>query len=350
MKVKASKAQKQVEVERQREREEEEVAEEDKFQINELDKLQDFGINMADINKLKQSGICTVVSILMTTKKELMNIKGITDQKIEKIQEAAMKIEAAGFTTGFQILERRKRLLRISTGSKALNSLLGGGVESMAITELFGEFRTGKTQLCHNLCVTAQMPKTEDGGNGKVIFIDTEGTFRPERIVRIAERYGLNPEAVLSNITYARVYTTEFQTSLLTSCAAKMMEDQYSLLIVDSIMALFRVDYSGRGELSERQQYLNKTLSKIIKLADQFNIAVVLTNQVMSDPGATMSFQADPKKPVGGNILAHASTTRLFLRKGKGDERICKIYDSPSLPESEAIFRITEEGIEDVIE
>lgn len=332
--------------------EEEETLEDEvnAFVINELDKLQDFGINMADINKLKQTGVCTASSILMATKKDLLQIKGITEQKIEKFQEAAMKLEGAGFTTGYNILERRKQLLRITTGSKNLDKLLGGGIESMAITEVFGEFRTGKTQLCHTLCVTAQMPKKENGGNGKVIFIDTEGTFRPERVAKISERFGLNPEAVLNNITYARVYTTEFQSSLLTACAAKMLEEPYSLLIVDSIMALFRVDYSGRGELSERQQSLGKTLSKLIKLADQFNVAVLMTNQVMSDPGASLSFQADPKKPIGGNILAHASTTRLYFRKGKGDERICKVYDSPSLPESESVFRITEEGIEDVTE
>ena len=346
--MKSKHAQKQTEQEAVEEEAGEE--EENNFAINELEKLQDFGINMADINKLKAYGLCTVASILMITKKELLNIKGITDQKIEKIQEAAMKLEAGGFTTGLGILLKRKNLLRITTGSKKLDELLGGGIESMAITEAFGEFRTGKTQLCHTLCVTAQMPKNEGGGNGKVIFIDAEGTFRPERITKISERFGLDPQAVLANITYARVYTTEYQSNLLTACAAKMMEDQYSLLIVDSIMALFRVDYSGRGELSERQQSLGKTLSKLIKLAEQFNVAVFVTNQVMSDPGATMSFQADPKKPIGGNILAHASTTRLYFRKGKGDERVCKIYDSPCLPESETTFRITDDGIDDALE
>lgn len=317
------------------------------FTINEIEKLQEFGINAADLNKLKASGFCTVSSILMATKKELLNIKGITDQKIEKIQEAAMKLENGGFITGYGVMVKRKNVLRITTGSKKLDQLLGGGIESMAITEVFGEFRTGKTQLCHTLSVTAQLPKQEGGGGGKVIFIDAEGTFRPERVIRIAERFGLDAEQVLNNIIYARVYTSEFQSNIITLAAAKMMEDVFSLMIIDSIMALFRVDFSGRGELSERQQVLGKTLSKLIKLAEQFNVAVLLTNQVMSDPGATMTFTADPKKPVGGNILAHASTTRLYFRKGKGDERVCKIYDSPCLPESEAVFRISDDGIDD---
>lgn len=180
----------------------------------------------------------------------------------------------------------------------------------MSITEMFGEFRTGKTQLCHTLAVTAQMNRKDGGGGGKVIFIDSEGTFRPEKIFKIAERFGLEPEDVLNNIIYARAYTSEFQNNLLTLAAAKMMDEVFSLIIIDSIMALFRVDFSGRGELSERQQKLGKTLSNLVKLAEQFNVAILLTNQVTADPGATMSFVADPKKPIGGNILAHASTTR----------------------------------------
>jgi meiotic recombination protein DMC1 len=117
------------------------------------------------------------------------------------------------------------------------------------------------------------------------------------------------------------------------------------LMIIDSIMGPFRVDYSGRGELSERQQVLGRMLSKIQKISEQFNIAIFLTNQVMADPGGGMTYAVDPKKPVGGNILAHAATTRLYLRKGKGEQRVCKIIDSPVLPESECIFQISTVGI-----
>jgi meiotic recombination protein DMC1 len=286
----------------------------------------------------------------MATKKELLNVKGISDAKIEKLVEAAAKLEQVGFLTGNDMLLKRQNLLRLTTGSKKLDEMLGGGIESMAITEVFGEFRTGKTQLCHTLCVTAQLPRSQGGGNGKVAYIDTESTFRPEKICKIAERFGLDGETVLENITYGRAYTTEHQSTLLTMIAAKMLEETYSLLVIDSIMALFRVDFSGRGELSERQNHLGKMLSKLMKLAEQFNVAVFITNQVMSDPGATMSFVADPKKPIGGNILAHASTTRLSLRKGKGEQRVCKVYDSPCLPESEIIFQISDNGVIDADE
>jgi meiotic recombination protein DMC1 len=326
---------------------EEEIEEEEGFEVHDIEKLQEYGINMSDIKKLKASGFCTVMSLLMATKKQLCKVKGISEQKIEKIQECAMKLEKTGFQTGYQFELKRSNILRISTGSSNLDNLLGGGVESMSITEAFGEFRSGKTQLCHTLCVTAQLPKKDGGGGGKVIFIDTEGTFRPENIRKIAERYNLDPEETLNNIVYGRVYTTELQSNLLTLAAAKMMEDKFSLLIIDSIMALFRVDFSGRGQLSERQQVLNQTLSQLMKLAEQFNVAIFITNQVMSNPGATMSFTADPKVPVGGHVLAHASTTRLYLRKGKDNERVCKIYDSPCLPSGEAVFCLTNDGIDD---
>ena len=276
-----------------------------------IDKLQEYGINAADINKLKSGGICTAKGLLMVTRKELLNIKGISDAKLDKMIEAAQKIESSlGFFTASDIMTRRQHIRRITTGSENLDKLLLGGIESMAITEAFGEFRTGKTQLAHTLCVTAQLGRENGGGSGKVIYIDTENTFRPERISMIAQRFELDEATTLDNIIVARAYTVDHLNNLLMHAASKMYEEEFALLIVDSIMAPFRVDYSGRGELSERQQVLGKTLSRMLKIAEQFNVAVYMTNQVMSDPGGNSSFAADPKKPVGGNIIAHASTTR----------------------------------------
>jgi meiotic recombination protein DMC1 len=264
-------------------------------------------------------------------------IKGLSEGKIDKIIEACHKLHFTSWITAQECLAKRKAIVRLSTGSSALDKLLGGGIETMSITEVFGEFRTGKTQLCHTLCVTAQLPLEMNGGNGKVAFIDTEGTFRPERVRPIAERYSVDPLQVLDNICYARAFTYEHQDALVTSIAAKMVEERFSILIVDSITSLLRVDFSGRGELAARQQALGQMLSKLIKIACEFNVAVFITNQVVSDPGAGAMFVADPKKPVGGHVLAHASTTRLYLRKGRGEQRVCKIYDSPCLPEAEAV-------------
>jgi len=256
---------------------------------------------------------------------------------------------SSGFVTALQASMNRRAVFKLSTGSQEFDKLLGGGVESMSITECFGEFRTGKTQISHTLCVTTQMPGPNGYTGGKVVYLDTENTFRPDRLRPIADRFNLDQEAVLDNVIYARAYTSEQQMEYLDMIAAKMNEEPnvFKLLIVDSIMALFRVDFSGRGELADRQQHLAQMMSRLQKISEEYNVTVFITNQMTADPGAALSFVADPKKPIGGNILAHASTTRLYLRKGRGETRVAKIYDSPDLPESEATFAITNGGIND---
>ncbi|XP_036937445.1 meiotic recombination protein DMC1/LIM15 homolog isoform X2 [Acanthopagrus latus] len=315
--------------------------------FQDIDLLQKHGINMADIKKMKAVGICTVKGIQMTTRKALCNIKGLSEAKVEKIKEAAGKM-----LTAFEYSTKRKQVFHITTGSQEFDKLLGGGIESMAITEAFGEFRTGKTQLSHTLCVTAQLPGEDGYSGGKVIFIDTENTFRPDRLRDIADRFNVDHDAVLDNVLYARAYTSEHQMELLDFVAAKFHEEGgvFKLLIIDSIMALFRVDFSGRGELAERQQKLAQMLSRLQKISEEYNVAVFVTNQMTADPGAGMTFQADPKKPIGGHILAHASTTRISLRKGRGEMRIAKIFDSPDMPENEATFAISAGGVTDAKE
>ena len=320
--------------------------------FQDIDLLQNHGINVADIKKMKLAGICTVKGVQMTTRKKLSAIKGLSDAKVDKIKESVTKLTKEGFLTALEFAEKRKHCFKISTGSSEFDKLLGGGVESMSITEAFGEFRTGKTQLAHTLCVTTQLPGQRGYSGGKVIYIDTENTFRPDRLRPIADRFNLDQDAALDNVLYARAYTSEHQYEILDFVAAKFHEEAgiFKLLIVDSIMALFRVDFSGRGELADRQQKLAQLLSRLQKISEEYNVAVFVTNQMTADPGATMTFQADPKKPVGGHVLAHASTTRISLRKGRGEVRIAKIYDSPDMPESEASFAITSGGVADAKE
>jgi len=289
-----------------------------------------------------------VESIAYATKKSLCSIKGISDVKATKMLVEAEKMVPMGFTTASDYHRRRAEIIHITTGSKQLDTLLGGGIETGSITEIFGEFRTGKTQICHQLCVTCQLSLEQSGGEGKALYIDTEGTFRPKRLISVAEKYGLNPTDVLDNVAYARAYNSDHQTSLLIQASAMMSESRYALLVVDSATSLYRTDYSGRGELSARQMHLARFLRSLMRIADEFGVAVVITNQVVAkvDGGASM-FNADSKQPIGGNIMAHASTTRLSLRKGRGNTRICKIYDSPCLPEADAMFSINEDGISD---
>ena len=313
-----------------------------------IDELQNYGINASDIQKLKGSGIYTVNTVQSTTRRNLVKIKGLSEVKVEKIKEAANKLVKVGFVPATVQMDLRQKVISISTGSKQLDSILGGGIMTMSITEVFGEFRCGKTQMSHTLCVTAQLPKSMGGGEGKVAFIDTEGTFRPERIKQIAERYDLDPDSCLENITYARALNSEHQMELVEQLGEELSSGSYTLIIVDSIMSNFRVDYCGRGELNERQQKLNQHLFKLNRLAEEFNLAVFMTNQVQSDPGASALFaSADGRKPVGGHVLAHASATRILLRKGRGDERVAKLQDSPDMPERECVYVIGEGGIAD---
>ncbi|KAI9728318.1 MAG: Meiotic recombination protein dmc1 [Cirrosporium novae-zelandiae] len=316
----------------------EDLEDEESFIID-IDDIQSHGIGAADITKLKANGFYTVASVHAATRKTLLKIKGFSEVKVEKIKEAIAKCQpsAFAFMTAMDLGRKRQKCVRISTGSKALDSILGGGFQSMSISEVYGEFRCGKTQLSHTMSVVCQLPKEMGGAGGKVAYIDTEGTFRPERISQIAERFDLDPEAAQENILYARALNSEHQLELLNSLASFFAGNEYRLLIVDSIMNCFRVDYSGRGELADRQQKLNQFLSKLSHVAE-----------VQSDPGASALFAgADGRKPVGGHILAHASTTRVLFRKGRGEERVAKIQDSPDYPEREATYIITNGGIAD---
>lgn len=319
---------------------------------NSIEKLAQYGIQNSDITKLRSAGICTVECLIMTTKRTLLKIKGLSESKIDKLKEISKSISTSintDFISAKAVCIKRQSVVKFSTGSTDFDNLLQGGIETMSITEIFGEFRTGKTQLCMTLCVTTQLQSMTDDSNisYKIAFIDTEHTFRPDRLKEISLRFSADPDAILNNIIYARAYNSDHQFDLLDQLSQKFSQDRnFKLLIIDSIINLFRTDFIGRGELNERQQKLNLFLNKLQKLAEEFNIAVVVTNQMMSDPSATLSFVSDPKKPIGGHVMAHACTTRIYLRKGKGDQRIAKIYDSPEIAENEAVFSITAGGVD----
>jgi len=311
--------------------------------------LESHGIAANDITKFESAGYHTIESIAHATKRKLSDIKGISETKVLKIKEIVKTLVPMEFQTAADALENRKELVMLTTGSREIDKLLEGGIETGSITEVFGEFRTGKTQLCHTLCVTCQMPVSEGGAEGKAMYIDTEGSFRPERLKAIAEKFQLDPIATLENVAVARAHNSEHQMELLKVAAAIMAQDRYALLVVDSATALFRTDYTGRGELSERQIQMGQFLRQLTRLAEEFGVSVFITNQVVANPDG-MSFAKDATKPIGGNIIAHAATTRLRLRKGRGENRIMTVYDSPSLPEADCQFALSAEGVCDATE
>jgi DNA repair protein RAD51 len=310
-------------------------------------------ITKGDVQKLQENGLYTMEAVAFTPKRHLMKIRGLTEKKVDTIIAEAAKHVNMGFTTATTILQQRADIIQLTTGSNELDKLLAGGIETGSITELFGEFRSGKTQLCHTLAVTCQLPIAQNGAEGKCLYIDTEGTFRPERLIAIAQRYKMDGNKVLDNIAYARASNVEHQMRLLVQGCAIMSQSRFALVIVDSATSLYRTDYQGRGELADRQQHLARFLRMLHRLTCEFGVAVVITNQMVAnvDGGVGIGmFQQEAKKPIGGHIMGHSSTTRLYLRKGRNEARVCKIYDSPLLPEGEASFGIYPDGVSDLKE
>jgi DNA repair protein RadA len=304
------------------------------------------GIGPAVSAKLEKGGIFDLMSLAVMTPAGLSDVAGISSAVARKAILEARNILNLGFVEGTEYARRRESVNYITTGSKNFDELLGGrGVESRSITEAFGTYGSGKTQLGSTLAVNVQLPKEQGGANGKCIFIDTEGTFRPARIKQIAEAKGANAEKVLKNILVARAFNSDHQMLLLERVSEMIKEGEpIKLMIIDSLTAHFRAEYSGRGQLADRQQKLNRYIHNLMKLAETHNLAVYVTNQVMSNPAQLFG---DPTTAIGGNIVGHASTYRIYLRRGKKDSRVAKLIDSPNLPDNETIFYISEAGVVD---
>ncbi|MFW9823308.1 MAG: DNA repair and recombination protein RadA [Candidatus Thorarchaeota archaeon] len=303
------------------------------------------GVGEATLNKLIKAGFNSLESIAYTPPSIIKDESGLGDKTTEKLIKASMEQLNIGFKSADVIWEHRKNIARIDTGSQELDDLLGGGVETGSVIEFFGEFRTGKTQIMHQLCVNVQLPKEKGGLDARALYIDTEGTFRPERIIQMAEGLDLDYQKVLKNIIFGRAYNSDHQILLIKEASNLIKEKNIKLIVIDSLIGHFRSEYIGRGTLASRQQTINSHLHDLLRLCDiHVDLAIVLTNQVQAKPDV---FYGNPLQAAGGNVVAHGSTIRVYLRKGKGEQRIAKIVDAPHLPEGEAIFSITENGISD---
>jgi len=304
------------------------------------------GIGPAVSSKLEGAGVYDLMSLAVMSPGELADTAGVSQGVARKAIQAARNMLNLGFTDGVEYAKRRNNIINISTGSKNFDNLLGGkGIESRAVTEAFGAYGSGKTQLGLTLAVNVQLPIEKGGTNGKCVFIDTEGTFRPVRIRQIAESLGADPDKVLKNIFVARAFNSDHQILLLEKISEMIKAGEpIKLLIVDSLTAHFRAEYAGRGTLAPRQHKINQYMHNMMRLAEQHNLAVYVTNQVMANPAQMFG---DPTTPVGGHIVGHASTYRIYLRRGKKDSRVAKLIDSPNLPDNETIFFLTEAGVKD---
>ncbi|MDG7049458.1 MAG: DNA repair and recombination protein RadA [Nitrososphaerota archaeon] len=310
--------------------------------IKELEDLPGVGETTAE--KLRAAGIDSLEKVATTPPHELSETAGISLENAKKAVQAAIDATTINFSTGDVISEMRKNIGRITTSSSALDELIGGGVEANGITEAYGRFASGKSQIGFQLSVNVQLPKDKGGMDGNVLFVDTEGTFRPERLESMAERAGLDPNEVLKNIVVVRAATTAKQILTIERADKLIVERNIKLIVVDSITSLFRSEFVGRGALGERQQKLNLHIHHLQTLADKYGLAIYITNQVMDNPGIMFG---DPTTPIGGNVLAHAATTRLYMRKSKEEKRIVRLVDSPNMPEGECVIKITAKGITD---
>jgi DNA repair protein RadA len=303
------------------------------------------GVGPATAEKLREAGYTDIMSIAVASPKELSDAAEIGDATAAKIiQKARKEADVGKFETGNALLEKRAKVGHLTSGSKTFDELLGGGFETQSITELYGEYGSSKTQIAHQLCVSVQLPLEQGGLNSHAFFIDTENTFRPERILQMANAFELDPDEVLGKIHVARAYNSSHQMLLVDKVKELCKETPASLLIVDSLTAHFRAEYVGRGALADRQQKLNKHMHDLLRWSDLNNGIVCVTNQVSSKPDA---FFGDPTRPIGGHIVGHTATFRIYLRKSKGPKRIARLIDSPHLPEGEAVFTIGEAGIRD---
>jgi len=303
------------------------------------------GVGPATAEKLREAGYTDIMSIAVASPKELSDAAEIGDATAAKIiQKARKEADVGKFETGSDLLEKRAKVGHLTSGSKTFDELLGGGFETQSITELYGEYGSSKTQIAHQLCVSVQLPLEQGGLKSHAVFIDTENTFRPERIVQMANAFELDPDEVLEKIHVARAYNSSHQMLLVDKVKELSREIPASLLIVDSLTAHFRAEYVGRGALADRQQKLNKHMHDLLRWSDLNNGIVCVTNQVSSKPDA---FFGDPTRPIGGHIVGHTATFRIYLRKSKGPKRIARLIDSPHLPEGEAVFTIGEAGIRD---
>jgi len=306
------------------------------------------GVGPSTARILCENGKYTLESLIVLTAKELSADTGIGENTCSKIITSARKFLNVDFKLAIDILNERSKIKRFTTGSSELDALIGGGIEPKVIYEFYGEFRTGKTQICHQACITVQLPEEHGGINGSALYIDAEGTFRPERLVQIVKnRYAeiLDPDDVLKRIVYARAYSSDHQYFIIEKIPELIKSNKdLKLVVIDSIISHFRAEYLGRGTLSDRQQKLNRQIHLLQKVADSNNLTIFMTNQVMSSPGIMFG---DPTRPIGGHVIAHASAYRLYLRKSKSNLRVVKLIDSPSLPEGEVALKITDSGVED---
>jgi len=304
------------------------------------------GINARQIKLLQDNGISTAEALAMSPGSTVAEIDGLGDKTAKKLIWNARN--ALGMTDFIQAKDIDENVEFITTGSSELNKILGGGFQTGKLTEVYGPFKSGKTALAHTISVTSQLSEKNGGLNTSVAYVDTENTFSKEKIKRIAKRFGLNPNEILSRIFHARIYSSDHQSQMIQKAETLCKTRGVRLIIIDSLMALLRAEYVGIGKLAPRQALLNNIIHTLSRIAETYNCAVLLTNQV----SVKMMGMFSTNDAIGGNIVAHGCHFRvMFKTKGFSSNNSLKrravIVDAPDLPPEECEFYITSTGIAD---
>ena len=281
------------------------------------------------------------------TPQEVSQTVGISIKVARNAVTSARTLLGIGPVTAMELLAEYRQKRYLSTSSQSLDEILGGGIATGSITEIAGEFSSGKTQLAFQLCINAQLPVDKGGLEGKVYFLDTEGTFSVKRILEIAvaNPSGSDPQEFLKNIFVARAFNADHQIQLINDADNLLKKENVRLLVIDSIASHFRSEFHGKDQLAARQQKLMAHAERLQRYADSYDLAILTTNQVLASMDKYLSGQG--VEPALGYAWGHRPQTRIFLRKQKGNARIARIIDSPELPEREGPFYITPKGIED---
>lgn len=324
----------------------------DSIDLEEIELKDIKGVGPVLVKKLQDAGIESVVEVAACTVQELADLIDCTKPTANNTILAAQELLRNNYyleskqMTASELLEQRKNAPKLTTGSQELDTLLKGGIETGAITEFYGEFASGKSQVCFTLAVLATRPIEEKGLNGKVLYIDNENTFSEDRLLEICEARGFDPKETLDKIIREQSFSVSDYDLTMKNLGKTLRKHKIKLLIIDGLMSQYRAEFTGRGTLADRQQKINPMLNKLKKLIEVYNVACVVTNQVMSNPD--QMFTGDPIKATGGHIVAHATTYRIYLRVVKKINRVATIKDSPKHAFGACLFTVTEAGVTDI--
>ena len=294
------------------------------------------GIPESKAKLLFEAGILSVDALAFLKPQEISRLLKIDVKDAIRILEEARRASSL-LLMNFPEFVTSSRRQYFSTGCKALDKILGGGVPLGALLEIVGEAGSGRTQLAHQLCVTVQLPKERGGLQMKALYVDSEGAFRPERLISIAKRFDLIPRQVLRNVLHVRVLSFAQQYSAIVR-SHEFLRYGLGLIVLDSLTSLLRSEYAS--DLAKRRWALSRLLHALRLMAKE-GPAIVLINDVLSDP------YTGELRPVGGSILEQMTDVCLFLHKMEGGFRIAELTHAPDLPRGKARFKISAEGIID---